>query len=94
MERASFGWRLTGSSDPGRVPGTSQEGPWLYTGYKSNTNREEVRAEFIEGKERIQIQSFWETQKGKKNESLSLLGTVLFTEDCGSMDVFLHIQSV
>lgn len=35
---------------------TSQDVLWLHTGWKSNSNHQEVRAEFIEGIEREQVQ--------------------------------------
>lgn len=34
---------------------TSQEGPWLVTGWKSNASQEEVRVEFVEDMERIDM---------------------------------------
>ena len=36
-----------------------------------NVSQEEVRTEFIEGIEKVQVQIVWKTQKGKKTESFA-----------------------
>ena len=46
-----------------------------------------MRAEGIEDLERMQIQSVWETQKGKKGELRLCLGPGVCTEDCGPVCV-------
>lgn len=63
---------------------SSQEGPWLLKGWKSNVNQQEVRVEFIEDIENMQIQveplGAW---KGKVHESHLCLGSGFVIEVSG-----------
>lgn len=52
------------SEDPEGSRRTSEGGLWLLTGWKSNTSREELRAEFIEDIAATD-KSVWETLRGK-----------------------------
>ena len=63
----------------GRSCRTSQEGPWLHSGWKSNASQQEVRAEFTEGteREREQIQMEGLRDSERQGAWVSTLGFLL-----------------
>lgn len=53
-----------------RARRTSPEGPWLPAGWKSDTSPQEMRAEFIEDKERADTEEHLGDSERKRRESL------------------------
>ena len=69
---------------------TSQDGPWLHAGWKSNMSQQKVKVEFIEERERErerEDRSVWKTGKEKEQESHLCSESGVFTEDSGLMYV-------
>ena len=64
---------------------TSQEGPCLHVGWKSNASQQEVKAEFIEEREQIQtMQEECLGDSGRKRGPLPFVrGLRVFSEDSG-----------
>lgn len=73
------GWSEDTEGHPTRTPcRTSQEGPCVHTGWKSNVSQQGVKAEFIEEKANTDGLG---VQKGKEGV-LSLFGVWVFYDNC------------
>ena len=74
--------------DAGRPGPVTQRGScrtsqdlWLCVGWKSNTSQQEVKAEFIEGRERERADTHGVSARLRKEKRESLLGALGFIDD-------------